>query len=53
MKTVASWDKHVGGSSSLIPVARMLKELGYQPEHVHAIDRRIHEQRYLSNALSS
>ena len=47
------WDKHVGGSSSLIPVARMLKEFGYQPEHVHAIDRRIHEQRYLSNALSS
>lgn len=47
------WDKPVGGSSSLIPIARMLKELGYEPEQVHAIDRRIHEQRYLSNALSS
>lgn len=42
-----------GNSSRPIPVSRLLKALGFGDEQVHAIDRHIHEQRYVSNALSA
>ena len=41
-----------GNSSRPIPVSRLLKALGFGEAQVHAIDRHIHEQRYLNNALS-
>jgi uncharacterized phage-associated protein len=40
------------GSSRPIPYARVLKAVGYNPEQVQAIERRLHEQRYVNAAFS-
>ena len=39
------------GSSRPIPVSRMLKAVGYQPDQVEALTKRLHEQRYISAAF--
>jgi uncharacterized phage-associated protein len=36
------------GSSRPIPVARVLRAVGYQPEQVEALTKRLHEQRYIN-----
>jgi uncharacterized phage-associated protein len=40
------------GSSRPIPTARLLKAVGYGPEQVEALAKRLHEQRYLNAAFS-
>ncbi len=39
------------GSSRPIPYSRILKAVGHSPERVEAIDRRLHEQRYINEAF--
>jgi uncharacterized phage-associated protein len=39
------------GSSRPIPTPRLLKALGYQPEQVEALTKRLHEQRYINAAF--
>lgn len=39
------------GSSRPIPPARLLKALGYKPEQVEALTKRLHEQRYINAAF--
>ena len=39
------------GSMRPIPPARLLKALGYEPEQVEALSRRLHEQRYVNAAF--
>lgn len=41
-----------GTSSRPIPHARVLKAVGYQPEAVEALTKRLHEQRYINAAFS-
>lgn len=40
------------GSSRPIPPGRLLKALGYKPEQVEALTKRLHEQRYINAAFS-
>ncbi len=39
------------GSSRPIPIARLLKAVGYGPEQVEALSKRLHEQRYINAAF--
>jgi len=40
------------GSSRPIPPARLLKALGYGPDQVEALNKRLHEQRYIAAAFN-
>ena len=40
------------GSSRPIPPARLLKAVGYKPEQVEVLTKRLHEQRYINAAFS-
>ena len=40
------------GSSHDIPYARLLKAVGHSDEAIHALERRLHEQRYIQNAFN-
>jgi uncharacterized phage-associated protein len=40
------------GSSRDIPYARLLKAVGHTPEQVSALERRMHDQRYINQAFS-
>lgn len=40
------------GSSRPIPPGRLLKAVGYNPEQVEVLTRRLHEQRYINSAFS-
>lgn len=39
------------GSSRPIPPARLLKAVGYSPEQVEALNKRLHDQRYINAAF--
>lgn len=39
------------GSSRPIPISRLLKAVGYQPEQIEALNKRLHEQRYINAAF--
>lgn len=41
-----------GNSSRPIPPARLLKAVGYGPDQVEALTKRLHEQRYVNAAFS-
>ena len=45
------WENPLGGSHD-IPYARLLKAVGHTPEQVSALERRLHEQRYINQAFS-
>lgn len=40
-----------GFSSRRIPIARLLKAVGYNPEQVETLTKRLHEQRYINKAF--
>ena len=44
------WVDPLGGSHD-IPYARLLKAVGHSPAQVEALSRRLHEQRYINQAL--
>lgn len=46
----AEWEDPKG-SSRPIPTARLLKAVGYAPEQVEVLNRRLHEQRYINAAF--
>jgi len=41
-----------GYSSRILPTSRILKALGYSPEQVEALTKRVHEQRYISASFA-